>query len=266
MVLQIDFNKLMEESKLVEEVEPKRGSKPQAHGYKRGGKTIEDEIANSPERKAVNEEAERIAEELLREEGWELPSGPEELLGTAKKRIYATPELALKKVDSADLVLCDTHNTVWLMNRMQELLVSGYSRTQIAIICNEELVQKGILPFDATFYREKIEKIEDINVQKLKQKKEKLAAIQYARFEHAIKKSLEKDDMWVYLRAIESESKLLGLEAPKKSEVEVKVTERELTEERRQKAKEFFDQLENIIEAESDLVEDGPRMLTEDDV
>ena len=129
--------------------------------------------------------------------------------------------------------------------RIEELLTLGYNFGQIHYIVNEELRNQGLPEFDKDTYLNDINKCKRAWADRIDTAREELVAMQFQRYENTYRRSVGKDDVYAMLRVIEAESKLLGLEAPKKVQVNSDLTIADITEERRLRAKEFFER--NIL-------------------
>ena len=126
--------------------------------------------------------------------------------------------------------------------RVEELLTLGYTSQQIGFIVNEEFRKQGLPEVKHDTYSIDIKACKAAWADRIDTAREQLVAMQFNRYENVYRRSVEKDDIYAMIRVIESENKLLGLEAPKKVQVRSDLTIADITEERRQRAKEFFEQ------------------------
>lgn len=125
--------------------------------------------------------------------------------------------------------------------RVEELLSLGYTQTQITWIINDELEQQGEPPFTLTTIEKDVAQCKRAWADRIDTAREQLISLQLDRYERLYRRSIDKDDLYASIRVIEAENKLLGLEAPRKVQVNSDLTIADITEERRQRAKEFFE-------------------------
>lgn len=169
-----------------------------------------------------------------------IAGGPREITGATPPK-EALVDMSTNR-DSTGMTMQDTEGIAKMrLLRVEELLALGYTANQIITIVNDELEQLNLPPFVSRIYEIDIAMCRKAWAHRVDTAREELIALQLERYERLYRRAIEKDDVMTTLRVLESENKLMGLEAPRKVQLSSDLTIADITEERRQRAKEFFE-------------------------